>query len=121
MFMLRSERLSPTMPSIRAAFAALVLSPFIAVAGTSASAADTRIFLIDNSEGYGIDGCLSAGAPCGEQVAIAWCRSHDYKTAIDFGRVEGEITASISPIASVRSRSCSGPACPTVVAITCSR
>jgi len=90
-----------------------------AVLLSTAAWADTRIFIIDNSDGYGVDGCLASGAPCGEQVATAWCRSHDYVRAIDFGRVEDEPLATVStgdPPAA-----CSGPLCEGAVAITCSR
>ncbi|MDQ0506486.1 hypothetical protein [Xanthobacter agilis] len=80
--------------------------------------ADTRVFIIDNSDGYGVDGCLASGAPCGEQVASAWCRSHDYASALDFGRVENEpLAANASGIPAA----CSAPLCASTVAITCSR
>lgn len=85
----------------------------------SAALADTRIFIIENSDGYGVDGCLASGAPCGQQVAAAWCRSHDYASAVEFGRAEAETLAPTSVPASAGA--CSGPACSGTVAITCSR
>lgn len=90
-----------------------------AVLLSAAAMADTRIFIIDSSDGYGVDGCLASGAPCGEQVATAWCRSHDYAHALDFGRVENEplVPASSGPPRA----SCAGPLCDGAVAITCSR
>ncbi|WP_234051861.1 MULTISPECIES: hypothetical protein [unclassified Xanthobacter] len=86
---------------------------------STAALADTRIFIIDNSDGYGVDGCLASGAPCGERVATAWCRTHDYSRALDFGRVENEpLAPAPSPATHA---SCAGPACASSVAITCSR
>lgn len=86
---------------------------------STAALADTRIFIIDNSDGYGVDSCLASGAPCGERVATAWCRSHDYARALDFGRVENE---PLVPAAAGAPRAeCSGPLCASAVAITCSR
>lgn len=94
-----------------------------AAAGLSLAAApalaETRIFIIDNSDGYGVDACLSSGAPCGEKIAVAWCRSHEYARALDFGRVaESPLTP-----ASVRTPEsfCTGALCPEAVAITCAR
>lgn len=93
----------------------------IALFAFSAEArAETRIFLIDTSDGYGIDACLATGAPCGERIASAWCRAHDYARAIDFGRVANDAMTPISSGAA-GGPSCHGPLCPPVVAITCSR
>lgn len=102
--------------SLRALCVALLAT--CAMAG--GAAADTRIFLIDSSDGYGVDGCLASGAPCGERIASAWCRVHDYARAIDFGRVANDAP---SPIASgtLSTAACTGPHCPPVVSITCSR
>ncbi|MFG1480569.1 hypothetical protein V5F53_18215 [Xanthobacter sp. V4C-4] len=86
---------------------------------STAALADTRIFIIDNSDGYGIDSCLASGAPCGERVATAWCRSHDFSRALDFGRVENEPLAPAST-GGVHAE-CTGPLCASAVAITCSR
>ncbi|WP_454915868.1 hypothetical protein [Xanthobacter sediminis] len=86
---------------------------------STAALADTRIFIIDSSDGYGVDGCLASGAPCGEPVATAWCHSHDYARALDFGRVENE---PLVPASSGTPRAeCTGPLCEGAVAITCSR
>ena len=102
--------------SLRALFPAL----FTLCLAAAPAAADERIFLLDSSDGYGVDSCLAAGAPCGERIATAWCRAHDYKQAIDFGRVAND---GITPISSgsLSTAACTGPLCPTVVAITCSR
>lgn len=97
---------------------------------TGAASAETRIFLLENSGGYGVDSCLANGEPCGEALASAWCRQHNYAGAIDFGQVTG----STSPNGGVRpvsggdatsnaagKTSCTGSFCPSMVAITCTR
>jgi len=82
--------------------------------------AETRIFLVDSSDGYGIDRCLASGEACGEVAASALCRHREYAKAVDFGRVSSEeITGGAPPGAQVRT--CRGVSCPEVVAITCSR
>lgn len=98
----------------------LVIAAVAALSLVHGAAADTRIFIIDSVDGYGVDTCLSSGAPCGEKVAAAWCRSHDYERAIDFGRVaESPVSTPLS--AAVPGGTCTGPLCPAAVAITCSR
>lgn len=90
------------------------------LAGAPLAQADTRVFVIDNSDGYGVDGCLSSGAPCGERVASAWCRSHDYSRALEFGRVEDGPLRHAAAEATAEGV-CPGPLCASAVAITCSR
>lgn len=88
---------------------------------SGAARAETRIFLIENSDAYGIDRCLAEGEPCGERLATAWCRSHDYNRALDYGRVAS--AGPVTPIASAPANraSCTGALCPGVVTITCNR
>lgn len=96
----------------------------VAVASLSLMApalAETRIFLIDNSDGTSIDSCLSSGAPCGQKAAEAWCRAHAYRQAIDFGRVPPPLSAFTPSGITLTLPACTGPLCPETVAITCSR
>jgi hypothetical protein len=87
---------------------------------TLPASADTRTFLVDGSDGYGIDRCLAAGEDCGVAAAAALCRARDYAKAVDFGRIDpAEITGRVPVGAQVKA--CSGQVCPTVVAVTCSR
>ncbi|MEW6257010.1 MAG: hypothetical protein AB1592_13735 [Pseudomonadota bacterium] len=91
-----------------------------------AAFAETRIFLLESTGGYGVDTCLANGEPCGETLASAWCRAHDYTRAIDFGQVTGSIATPnpLRPVASgnTEGRSgCTGTFCPSMVAITCTR
>ena len=82
--------------------------------------AETKTFLIDSSDGYGIDRCLAAGEACGRAAATALCRANAFAQVVDYGRMEpGEITGTLPgglPI-----KVCQGPACPVTLAITCTR
>jgi hypothetical protein len=98
---------------------------FLALAATLAAlagpvAAETKIFLIDSTDGYGIDRCLATGDRCGLAAATALCRANAFAKAVDFGRVDqNEITGALP--GGIPLQRCEGPACPTKVAITCSR
>ena len=82
--------------------------------------AETHTFLIDSSDGYGIDRCLAAGEPCGRAAATALCRSNAFASAIDYGRMEpNEITGTLP--GGLPLKLCQGPSCPVKVAITCTR
>ncbi|MBB3770092.1 hypothetical protein FHS55_000678 [Angulomicrobium tetraedrale] len=93
--------------------ALLALAPAVASAGTA-----TEIFTVDTSEGYGIDACLASGASCGQGIADAWCRVHDFERAVSFGKVKSDATPIASAGKSVRT-ACTGTSCPDTVAITC--
>ncbi len=96
-----------------AAFAALL-------ALATPAQAETKIFLIDSSDGYGIDRCLAAGDACGRAAATALCRSNAFASAVDFGRIEPtEITGTLP--GGLPLKVCEGPSCPVKVAITCTR
>jgi hypothetical protein len=79
---------------MRYVFAALVLA---ATAFSSAAQAEKRIFIIaNNSDGYGVDRCLSTGATCGVAVATAYCKSRDFAQAASFRKVDhDEITGAV--------------------------
>ena len=103
------------MRSIR--FIALLAS---LVALAAPAAAETKIFLIDSTDGYGIDRCLVAGDRCGLAAATALCRANAFAKAVDFGRVDSnEITGALP--GGIPLKRCEDSSCPTKVAITCSR
>ena len=79
---------------MRTVFAALIIAG--AVFSTAAQA-EKRIFVIaNNSDGYGVDRCLSSGATCGVAVATAYCKSRDYAQAASFRKVDhDEITGAV--------------------------
>jgi hypothetical protein len=83
----------------------------------SPAAAEKRVFIIANPDGYGVDRCLAGGESCGSAVAAAYCRAHDFTTAVSFRRVErAEVTASAGT-----APACRGAACDELVAIECTR
>ncbi len=97
-------------------FAALAIAFSLA----TPAQAETHTFLIDSSDGYGIDRCLAAGEPCGRAAATALCRSNAFASAIDYGRMEpNEITGTLP--GGLPLKLCQGPSCPVKVAITCTR
>lgn len=87
----------------------------------NAARAETRIFLLDNFDGYGVDRCLMLGEPCGEKLATAWCRAHSYANALDYGRTPPSSSATPVARADTPRETCTGPLCPAMVAITCTR
>ncbi|HSI40354.1 MAG TPA: hypothetical protein VLA00_07370 [Xanthobacteraceae bacterium] len=101
--------------SIRSALfaAALLLVPSLGHA-----AGETKMFLVDSFDGYGIDSCLASGASCGAAMAGAWCRTHDFSRAVRFGRAEAAAPVQIS--APVRT-ACFGAGCAETVAIVCEK
>ncbi|QFR31864.1 hypothetical protein [Ancylobacter sp. TS-1] len=114
----------PAMPRpsrLRSVLLALALcaAPGLAMAEETAPQGD-RIFLIDASEGYGIDACLATGSACGQAMADAWCRVHDYTQAVGFGAVANDAANGVGAEANMRT-ACFGSTCQDAVAITCTR
>jgi hypothetical protein len=98
-------------------FAALIAA---AIASAAPAAAETRIFVVKGTDGYGIDRCLASGEQCGEAAAGAICRAREYATAVNFGRLDRmEVTGAVPE--DVRAAGCESGACSEIVAITCSR
>ena len=106
---MRSPRFRRTL--IVALFA---LSPGFAVAQ------DANIFLVDSSDGYGIDACIASGATCGQAMADAWCRVNDFQRASSFGKVKSDATLAAVSAVPVRT-ACYGSGCAEQVAITCEK
>jgi hypothetical protein len=98
-------------------FAALLIA---GVGWTSPSRAETQIFVVNGSDGYGIDRCLASGEQCGALAANALCKSRQYAKALTFGRVDHSEVTGAGPEATRYAR-CDGPNCPETVAITCTR
>jgi hypothetical protein len=77
-----------------------VLACAAIIAGVAPAQSENRIFIIaNNADGYGVDRCLATGASCGTAVASAYCRSHEYRDAVSFRKVDRERT---SPVPSQR-------------------
>ncbi|MGC2044697.1 MAG: hypothetical protein WA669_12815 [Pseudolabrys sp.] len=85
---------------------------------TSAQA-ERRMFIIANDgDGYGVDRCLASGDRCGAAAANAYCKNHQFASAMSYRKVErDDITGAIPTGASggCRKSNCD------VVAIVCSR
>lgn len=58
------------------------------------AAAAPKTFVINPSEGYGVQECLSSAKSCGKVVADAWCEAHGHGAALAYGKAE-DVTASI--------------------------
>ena len=71
----------------------------VAISNDSARAAPSNVFVIADTEGYGIMDCLTDGKSCGRIVADAWCESHGLGPARSFGRAS-DVTGAI-PVAAV--------------------
>ncbi len=97
--------------------AAVAAMMFAAVA---TARAETKTFILDSADGYGIDRCLATGDTCGKAMATALCQSNQFARAVDFGRMDPtEITGSLP--AGLKAKTCEGSNCPEKVAITCTR
>jgi hypothetical protein len=44
-----------------------------------------RVFLIPQTDGYGLGDCLAEGRECGKIVADAWCESKGFTRAASYG------------------------------------
>jgi len=90
------------------------------LASIAMAKAESRTFIIDSSEGYGVDSCLVKGEACGQAMATAVCKSHAYASAADFGRLDPtEVTGSVP--GGMKASACQGGKCAEKVAITCTR
>lgn len=65
----------------------------IAASQHVARAAQDGVFVISDTEGYGVMDCLVEGKSCGRIVADAWCEAHGYAAARSFGPAS-DVTAS---------------------------
>src|ERR1700733_9589719 len=98
----------------------LIASVAVPAAGLAGAAAqeEKRLFIVaNNSDGYGVDRCLAAGAVCGTAAANSYCRTHDFTEALSYRKVErDDITGAIPT-----NGACHNVGCDDFVAIECSR
>ena len=86
------------------------------ILASAAAQAETKTFIVQNDDGYGIDRCLLTGASCGAAIARSYCRSHEFAEARSFRKLaDADLTGTVS-----LQPTCRG-ACPEVVAIECTR
>ena len=88
------------------------------LAATAASA-DSRVFISNQADGYGVDQCLARGEKCGAHAARSYCQSRDFAQAMSYRRVDpDEITGSVPKDGG---GSCNHACSNEYVAITCQR
>ena len=87
---------------------------------SSASLAETRVFISSNPPGRnGIDQCLANGDKCGAEAAHAYCKSREFAQAKAYRRVDpDEVTGSVPK---TDTNACPGGGCNEYVAIICQR
>ena len=61
-----------------------------AMLAAQSALAETRIFVVDNTDGYEIDRCLASGEPCGALAASAICRTRQFAKAVGYGHIDDE-------------------------------
>jgi hypothetical protein len=94
-----------------------MVATFAASVLAAPAQAEKRIFTVaNNPDGYGIDRCLAAGAPCGTAAAAAYCRARDFAEVLSFRRVDRA-----TPAVAVAANDCSSDRCEAMVAIECAR
>jgi len=98
---------------------AIALTAVVVCAASSAQA-ERRMFIIsNNADGYGVDRCLASGEKCGQAVAQAYCKSHEFAEAASFRKIDkDDITGSIPTSGP---GACKGGKCDDFVAIICTR
>ncbi|GLK85985.1 hypothetical protein [Ancylobacter defluvii] len=111
--------MSPASMFRPALFAAALFAtgPALVPAAALAESVD-NIFVVDMSDGYGVDTCVATGGACGQAIADAWCRVHDFERAVSFGKVTSDALR-ISVAAKTAQTTCTGGSCRDTVAITC--
>jgi hypothetical protein len=94
----------------------LLVAAALVYLGAAPVVAETRVFIIENHDDYGVDRCLVSGARCGKVVASAYCQSRNYSHVASFRKVEpDEVTGSTGQT------TCRGAICGDWVAIECTR
>jgi len=96
-----------------------VVASIVMMSAFSPANAEKRVFIIaSNSNGYGVDRCLTNGGKCGNVVAATYCHSREFSTAVSFRKVDrDDITGAIPAAGS----GCRGNSCPELVAIVCTK
>jgi hypothetical protein len=103
---------------MRSTFTILAFTAALASAG--AAHAERRMFIVSNNAGgYGVDRCLATGAACGAAIATSYCRTHEFRKAVAYRKVEkSDITGAVS---TGDADACRGRGCEEFVAIECTR
>jgi hypothetical protein len=96
-----------------------VVASIVMMSAFSPANAEKRVFIIaSNTNGYGVDRCLTNGGKCGNAVAATYCHSREFSTAVSFRKVDrDDITGAIPG----EKENCPKGVCEDYVAIECSR
>jgi hypothetical protein len=95
------------------------LAAVLCVCTITSAQAERRMFIIANDgDGYGIDRCLSSGDKCGAAAANAYCKNHQFASAMSYRKVDRDDITGAIPTGG--SGGCRNSNCD-VVAIVCSR
>jgi hypothetical protein len=100
---------SPWLRLLLPLLAGLLVAAAYQGASRAAPARDA-VYLISDSEGYGLVDCIAQKRECGKIVADGWCEAHGHGPATAFGAAEdvtGAIAASPSAPRSAAMVSCS--------------
>lgn len=88
--------------------------------GAAAAQAEKRVFIVANdSDGYGVDRCLSSDGTCGQAVANSYCKSREFAQAVSFRKVDRDDITGAIPTSGPGA--CKHGNCDDYVAIECSR
>src|SRR5271169_2570248 len=95
------------------------LAAVVCLCTVTSAQAERRMFIIANDgDGYGVDRCLASGDKCGAAAANAYCKNHQFASAMSYRQVDrNDITGAIP---AGGSGGCRNGNCD-VVAIVCAR
>ncbi|HMK89414.1 MAG TPA: hypothetical protein VK446_07255 [Methylocystis sp.] len=71
-------------------------------AAESPAPAQSSVYVLSDSEGYGLVDCIAEKRECGKIVADSWCEAHGHGPALSYGGagdVTGAVSAKSRPIA----------------------
>ncbi len=57
-------------------------------AATSPTGSARQVYVVSDSDGYGLTDCISQKRECGKVVADSWCEAHGHGPALAFGGAE---------------------------------
>ena len=86
---------SPWLRLLAPLLAGLLVAAAYQGASRAAPAPGNAVYLISDSEGYGLVDCIVQKRECGKIVADGWCEAHGHGPAVGFGVAE-DVTGAIS-------------------------
>ena len=86
---------SPWLRILAPLLAGLLVAAAYQGASRAAPAPRNAVYVISDSEGYGLVECIVQKRDCGKIVADGWCEAHGHGPAVGFG-VADDVTGAIS-------------------------